>query len=203
MEQSLHEFRRELSVSHSEHQMGGYLKYIQSKYPKITAEEKTKLNNEWQLEYKEALTISTGNHETVNVSVKSIDINSEDDETKTSEFILPSNVTFGGSLNSPNTTLFDNFVSDDSDVTGIDYGSYIPSGLPNSSDRSLRFDQESAIISTIMDSNHTELNENLGSLHVDDRKESTSKSVITRGCLLPIETMNVRLICAVIFALLL
>lgn len=203
MEQSLHEFRRELSIiDHSEYQMGGYLKYIQSKYPKITAEEKTKENDEWQLEYKEALAINNGNHETLNFSVKSIDINSEDDETKTSEFILPSNVTFGGSLNSPSTTLFDNFVTDDSDVTGIDYGSYIPSGLPSSCDRSLRFNQESPMISTIIDSNNTEFDdENLGNFNLNDGEKSPSKSVMTRGCLLPIESMNVRLVCTLIFAL--
>lgn len=209
MDQSKREFMLELSIfDQSENQIGGYLKYIQSKYPKITMEEKSQLKNEWQLEYEEALAINSGNHETKNFSPvnstaktdKDIFINSADEETKTSEFILPSHIISGGSLNCPNTTLFDNFVTDDSDNLGIDYGSYIPSGLTSScnSSRGL-FDQSSV---TVHDLNHIERDE-VGnfpsSSSVNDRKSSFRKSIMTRGCLLPIETMNVRSIYTLIF----
>lgn len=130
MEQSLNQLREELSTFDGNGV--GYLKYIQSKYPKENRNEQgyTEIEKEWQDEYQKYLMSDTINQEKT-IPLVSVSNLSLEEKEEAFELLL-NNGSSGGFLNNLNSTIVDNFCIDSSSEAEVDLGGYIPSGLDRS-----------------------------------------------------------------------
>ena len=141
MEEYLQQFRQQLSIiEESEHQSGGYLNYIKSKYLKAVETDNTRIKCEWEIEFEESQSLSLAEppHDILDSASRSSVSIIEGDEAA-GVLILPSALYSGGAVGSPNPVLFDNFVEEDGGDSAVDFGDYMPSGLSSSPVASLPF----------------------------------------------------------------
>ena len=134
MEQSLSQFRRELSINEDgEAKFGSYLSYIKSKYSKGNSSEESELMKEWKKEYEISHLHKLTGQEKLDINSELADSQSPsttiigEEEAIIDDLPLDSVKHSGCFIGSPSPVLYDNFVEENSGDNEI--GSYVPSML--------------------------------------------------------------------------
>ena len=134
MEQSLSQFRRELSINEDgEAKFGSYLSYIKSKYSKGNSSEESELMKEWKKEYEISHLHKLAGQEKLDINSELADSQSTsatiigEEEAIIDDLPLDSVKHSGCFIGSPSPVLYDNFVEENSGDNEI--GSYVPSML--------------------------------------------------------------------------